>query len=56
MCSRYKCTESVQVRKEYQNEMKMMYTFDKDMLVNYTEKGKPVMILDILTSVSLAGK
>merc|ERR1712082_220929 len=32
------------------------YELDEDILVNYTEKGKQVMILDLEAPVSLAGK
>ena len=32
------------------------YEMDEEILVNYTEKGKQVMILDIGAPVSLVGK
>ena len=32
------------------------YELDEEILVNYTEKGKQVMILDLGAPVSLAGK
>ena len=32
------------------------YELDEEILVNYTEKGKQVMVLDLGAPVSLAGK
>merc|ERR1712112_548621 len=58
-CIGNKCEACVKMRKNAQ-EMTANYcegyNMNEEFLVNYTEKGKQVMILDIGAPVSLAGK
>ena len=58
-CIGCKCESCVKMRKNAQ-EMNVNlcegYAMNEEFLVNYTEKGKQIMILDIGAPVSLAGK
>ena len=53
-----KCEECIKMRKNAK-EMNVQlcngYELDEEILVNYTEKGKQVMLLDLGVLVSLAG-
>ena len=58
-CIGCKCEDCVKMRenaKEINNHYSEGYAMNEEFLVNYTEKGKQVMILDIGAPVSLAGK
>ena len=58
-CIGCKCEDCIKMRKNAK-EMNVQlcngYELDEEILVNYTEKGKQVMILDLGAPVSLAGK
>ena len=58
-CIACKCENCVRFRKKAE-EMKVNlcegYAMNEEFLVNYTEKGKQMIILDIGAPVSLAGK
>ena len=57
-CIACKCNECIKMRKSA-NELNVQlcdgYDLNEEILVNYTEKGKQVMILDLGALVSLAG-
>ena len=58
-CIACKCNECVKIRKsakELNVQLCDGYELNEEILVNYTEKGKQVMILDLGAPVSLAGK
>merc|ERR1712112_44445 len=58
-CIGCKCEACVKMRKNAQELTANFcegYNMKEEFLVNYTEKGKQVMILDIDAPVSLAGK
>ena len=58
-CIGCKCDDCVKMRKsakELNVQLCDGYELDEEILVNYTEKGKQVMILDLGAPVSLAGK
>merc|ERR1712002_1376485 len=58
-CIGCKCESCIKMRKNAQELTANFcegYNMNEEMLVNYTEKGKQVMILDLGAPVSLAGK
>ena len=57
-CIACKCNECVKIRKRAKKLNVQLcdgYELNEEKLVNYTEKGKQVMILDLGAPVSLAG-
>ena len=58
-CIGCKCEDCIKMRKNAkENNIHLCegYAMNEEFLVNYTEKGKQIMILDIGALVSLAGK
>ena len=58
-CIGCKCESCVKMRKkakEINVQLCEGYAMNEEFLVNYTEKGKQIMILDLGAPVSLAGK
>merc|ERR1712121_101065 len=58
-CIRCKCEDCKKMRqsaKEMNVQLCDGFKLNEEILVNYTEKGKQVMILDLGAPVSLAGK